>query len=117
MDEYKYIDAKPLKALTGGDSEFMVELLDLFLSQIPEFTSNMKNSLETQDWDLLAKEAHTAKSSALTFGMEKTGILLKDIQLKSEANELHELPELVRSAIQQMEAAMTELLSLKNTLV
>lgn len=116
MGQYKYIHTKHIDSIAAGDTEFMTELIDIFLGQIPEFISTMKNALKEQDYTLLAREAHTAKSSVLTFGMEETGILLKNIQLKAEASELEELPFMVNDAALQLEAAVFELIELKSAL-
>ncbi len=117
MGDYKYIHTKHIDAIASGDTEFLIELVDIFLAQIPAFTANMKNSFENKDWKVLAREAHTAKSSVLTFGMEKTGTLLKDIQVKVEANELQTVSEMIDQAINEMEAAVPELLELKDSLI
>ena len=117
MRSYNYIHTKHIEDIANGDNEFLMELVDIFLAQIPDFISKMKSSLEMNDWPVLAREAHTAKSSVLTFGMEETGILLKSIQLKVDAKELKEVPDMVSQAFQQMEAAIPELLELKKTLV
>ena len=116
MTVYKYIHTRHIEDVAAGDNEFMIELIDIFLSQIPEFVSKMKSSLGEQNWMQLAREAHTAKSSALTFGMEETGKLLKNIQLKAEDNDLEEVSQMTKDAIQQMEAAVSELLDLKSSL-
>ncbi len=116
MGHYKYIDTKHIDSIAAGDTEFMTELIDIFLGQIPEFISTMKNALKEQDYTLLAHEAHTAKSSVLTFGMEETGILLKNIQLKAEANELEEIPFMVNDVVLQLEAVVPELRELKSSL-
>lgn len=116
MTAYKYIHTKHIESIASGDNEFMKELVDIFLAQIPEFISKMQSSLDAQDWQILAREAHTAKSSVLTFGMDDTGSLLKKIQLKAQADELVEIPDMVKQAIEQLEAAVPELLELKKSL-
>jgi len=117
MGEYKFIHTKQIETLAGGDNEFLMELVDIFLEQIPEFVSNMRNSFDSQNWSILAREAHTAKSSVMTFGMDETGTLLKSIQVTIEANDLQKVPEMLHKAIQDMEAAIPELHDFKNTLV
>lgn len=113
MGQYKHIHTKHIDAIAGGDNLFLIELIDIFLSQIPGFVSTMQSSLAEKKLTVLAREAHTAKSSVLTFGMEATGNLLKMIQIKAEANELEDVPALVNEAITQMEEAIPDLLELK----
>jgi hypothetical protein len=70
------------------------------LKQIPEFINNMKKYLDDNNMEYLAREAHTAKSSVLIFGMENTGLLLKDIQfLETERQQYStEIPSLKKKA-------------------
>lgn len=112
----KLIHTRQIDAISGGDNTFKIELIDIFLEQIPEFISVMNNSYNNGDWERLAREAHTAKSSALTFGMDETGTLLKEIQLHSENKGFDALPDLLVKAIKHLDAARSELEELKQSL-
>lgn len=114
--QFKHIHTQQIDAISGGDNNFKIELVNIFLEQIPEFVTSMNNALQKEDWVLLARESHTAKSSALTFGMENTGQLLKKIQNLSEAEDTLSLSELVGQACGQLQAAVTELEDLKRSL-
>ena len=50
----------------------------------------------------------------MTFGMEDTGTLLKNIQLECEAGNLDDVPKMVEDATSQLEAAIPELKQLLN---
>lgn len=114
--QFQFIHTKQIDAISAGDIEFKIELIDIFLEQIPEFISEMNNSYNNGDWDTLAREAHTAKSSALTFGMDETGNLLKIIQEQTENKEIDDLAEIISQAIKQLSAAVSELKELKEML-
>lgn len=73
-----------LDEISGGDTQFKHDLIKIFLNQMPEFISNMKKFAMHSDYENLAKEAHTAKSSVLVFGMKTTGDTLKRIQHLAE---------------------------------
>uniref|UniRef100_UPI0032163805 Hpt domain-containing protein n=1 Tax=uncultured Draconibacterium sp. TaxID=1573823 RepID=UPI0032163805 len=115
-NQFQLIHTHQIDAISGGDTAFQIELIEIFLEQIPEFVSNMNSSYINKDWELLAREAHTAKSSALTFGMEETGMLLKNIQLHAEKEEVDSLPQFLPKAISQLEMAVAELEELKKSL-
>jgi HPt (histidine-containing phosphotransfer) domain-containing protein len=115
-NQSKLIHTNQIDAISGGDNSFKIELINIFLEQIPEFIQNMTSSYENKDWTLLAREAHTAKSSALTFGMDETGMLLKDIQLNTEKSKFDTLPALIGKAVSQLSSAVTELETLKKSL-
>lgn len=108
-NKFQHINTSQLETLAGGDEEFMKEMAEIFLEQIDEFVTNMSSFLKAEDWEKLAREAHTAKSSAMTFGMDDTGNLLKKIQLECEADNLTDVPKMVEDAINQLQAAVPEL--------
>ncbi len=95
--------------ITAGDDEFKKDLIEIFIAQIPEFLKNMNDSLESDNFELLARESHSAKSSVLIFGMENTGTLLKQIELKSKIQSLNGLSALVKEAERDLLSVMSQL--------
>jgi HPt (histidine-containing phosphotransfer) domain-containing protein len=112
----RYINTSQIDAISGGDNAFKKELIDIFLEQIEEFVSNMRKYFAEQNWKELAKEAHTAKSSAMTFGMDETGKLLKEIQQDAEGEVYSNLSEKVERATSDLKNAIPELHQLKSLL-
>jgi HPt (histidine-containing phosphotransfer) domain-containing protein len=106
----KIIDFNHLDSIINGDEGFKKELIRIFLEQIPVFIDNMKKYFESNKLEELAREAHTAKSSALIFGMENTGQLLKEIQFLSESKEPSQIPSLIKQVETELNHAKTELL-------
>lgn len=111
--QFKHIHTRQIDEISGGDTTFKKELIDIMLDQIPEFTQNIKIFYKENKWNDLAREAHTAKSSALTFGMEKAGTMLKDIQLLAEEEIQDKLIPLINDVLFEFEAAVPELEELK----
>ncbi|MCG6187014.1 Hpt domain-containing protein [Maribellus maritimus] len=104
MEKENYpLDLGYLDDVAGGDIDFKKELVKIFLQQVPVFIENMKKFQEEKDLENLAKEAHTAKSSVLIFGMEETGANLKKIQLLAEENQTQQIPMLLEKSIRDME--------------
>jgi GAF domain-containing protein/CheY-like chemotaxis protein/HPt (histidine-containing phosphotransfer) domain-containing protein len=65
------IDAQVLSRLvdgTGGDAEFISELIDQFIAEAPELVAVARAGLEAGDADEVRRAAHTLKSNAATFG-------------------------------------------------
>lgn len=92
-----------LDEISAGDIGFKKDLIKIFLSQIPEFLSNMKKFHSLNDLKNLAKEAHTAKSSVLIFGMEETGANLKRIQILAEENNVQQIPDLMNTVTEELQ--------------
>ncbi len=111
----KTIDFKHLDSVANGDENFKKELIGIFLNQIPHFIHNMKDYLGSNKTEKLAREAHTAKSSALIFGMENTGQLLKEIQHLAENKMTLEIDTVLQEVETELNQAEKELLDfLKN---
>lgn len=108
-NNFQQISLEQLETVSFGDKDFKKELIEIFLEQIPGFISNMNLFYSQGKIDELAKEAHTAKSSVLIFGMEKTGKSLKEIQLQGEENITKNLAALIRSVENELTIAKQEL--------
>jgi HPt (histidine-containing phosphotransfer) domain-containing protein len=113
---FEYVNLEYMEEISGGDSSFQKDLIQIFLSQIPEFVSNMHQFLSEKKYDLLAKEAHTAKSSVLVFMMEESGSQLKKIQLLAEEDDIEPIPELMSKVETALEGAQKELSAYMETL-
>lgn len=110
------LDFTQIDQIASGDVAFKKELIEIFMIQIPEFVENMNVFYEKKDLESLAREAHTAKSSALIFGMKETGDLLKQIQLLAEQKEIELIPPLVAKAGNGLNEAEKELKNVLGTL-
>lgn len=115
-NNFEYVNLEYLEEISGGDNGFKKDLIQIFLKQIPEFLENMYQFLKENKNDLLAKEAHTAKSSVLIFSMEDSGDKLKKIQLLAEDNDIDPIPELLNDVESKLKGAQKELSSYLETL-
>lgn len=109
------VDFNHLDGIVNGDENFKRELIKIFLEQIPDFIKNMKMFLDNNNLENLAREAHTAKSSAMIFGMTNAGDKLKDIQLFAENNNLDEIRpafEVVKADFENAEIQLLEFIKL-----
>lgn len=103
------LDFCQIDDVTNGDPKFRKELMSIFMEQINEFIENMNGFMSVGNMERLAREAHTAKSSVLIFGMESTGHMLKEIQLLAEQNRSGEIPYLLQQVEADMKEAYTQL--------
>ena len=65
---------------TAG-SEFIVELVDTFLSEAPLMLDDLRHSLATGNADGFRRAAHSLKSNANTFGAHTLAAMAKDLEL------------------------------------
>jgi HPt (histidine-containing phosphotransfer) domain-containing protein len=76
------IDLPTFEALqeTAG-AEFVVELVDTFLTEAPLMLADLRDSLAARDADRFRRAAHSLKSNANTFGARTLGAMAKDLEL------------------------------------
>ena len=88
----EYTTFKPdyLLNVTGGDMAVMEEIAGIFVSQVPEFLSEMKQLLGEEKYHELGLLAHKAKGSVTVMGMEETSKMLKEFELLAKAGEQKE---------------------------
>ena len=111
-DNLQSFDIEHLNDISNGDEDFKKELIGIFLEQIPEFVNNMNEFFDEKKFDKLAREAHTAKSSVLIFGMADTGLLLKDIQHLAENNEGPEIQPKLKQVEMELNKVKNDLMIL-----
>ncbi len=111
----KPLNLEYLDEISAGDIQFKKDLIKIFLAQIPEFVTNLKMYYASNDLKNLAKEAHTAKSSVLIFGMDNTGASLKRLQIIAEENNTGEIQEIIQSVEKELETMSVPLTDFVNS--
>ena len=106
----KIVDLSYLKTVSGGDENFMREMIEIFLSQAPTSITGMKSSLENKDWEGLAYTAHKIKPSITFMGIEAMKeVILKIEELAKEERDLDQIPILLEKFSKQCDLAYNQL--------
>lgn len=87
MKEFKHIDLTYLKSVSDGNNDLIIELIEIFKSQIPEFNSYFDEYYNTKQWYQLGLVAHKAKSSVSVMGMSNLSKTLKKFELEAKNEE------------------------------
>jgi HPt (histidine-containing phosphotransfer) domain-containing protein len=96
--------------MSGGDSTFIKEMVELFREQVGEYASMMPDLLSKKKYLDLSKLAHKAKSSVAVMGMRDVAALLKELEiLASEGKEVERYASMVGEFIEKSHAAVVEL--------
>jgi len=74
------IDLSYLREMSGGNKELILEMISIFNSQANEFGNEMDQLLKSNQYELLGKLAHKAKSSVSIMGLEDLAQRLKDLE-------------------------------------
>ena len=92
----KIIDLSYLKEMSGNNKDIMVEMVEIFIDQNPEFTEGISSHFENRQWTELGAVAHKAKSSVRIMGMDELGDCLEKIEHYSKGNQKIELQQKIK---------------------
>ena len=87
-----------LSEMTGGDPEFLGELIDTFFADGSELLAAIGTAASGGDAAGLRRAAHTLKSNARTFGAVALGEVCQTIEERAAAGDLDGVEELVARA-------------------
>jgi len=108
--KFTYADLTYLESMSMGSNEMVVEMIRIFLDQIPEFTEGLQKLLEEQNYVELGALAHKAKSSVAVMGMNQLADDLKTLELNAKAQtDPESYPVLVNRFIEQVTVTGQEL--------
>lgn len=63
FDAAQQVDFSMLEELAEGDNNYIIEVLDIFLSTMPEGMQVLRGHVNEQNWEGISKQAHFLKSS------------------------------------------------------
>jgi HPt (histidine-containing phosphotransfer) domain-containing protein len=92
------LDRTALEALaemTGGDPEFLGELIDTFFADGADLLAAIGAAAASSDAAALRRAAHTLKSNARTFGAVALGEVCQTIEERAAAGELDGVDALI----------------------
>jgi HPt (histidine-containing phosphotransfer) domain-containing protein len=110
-------DLSYLKTMSGDNQELIQEMIEIFTCQVGEFEVEMQSLLDREEYDLLGKLAHKAKSSVAIMGMDHLSAKLKELEMlatsKKEVDKYQSYINLFRSECAE---AVSELESYKKSI-
>jgi PAS domain S-box-containing protein len=99
-----------LKEASGGNMEFVSQMVVIFLKQTPEFLLKLKEAGSTQDWPEFRKIMHKIKPTIVMMGIKKLEPIVKELEICSkELKSIENLPILLRQMERYCELAYVEL--------
>lgn len=103
-------DLSYLKQVSNGDSDFIREMIEVFMRQTPETISNMEKHLKNKDWESLRTLSHKMKPSCPFFGLHNLYTIVSDIEEYAHKQiNLEQLPEMIAEVKRTCLQAMAEL--------
>jgi HPt (histidine-containing phosphotransfer) domain-containing protein len=103
-------DLNYLKTMSGGDPNFIREMIALFREQIDEYKMIMPELLQKKKYLELSKVAHKAKSSVAVMGMTEAAELLKELEILAQGGlEVEQYDRMINEFLEQSQMALKEL--------
>lgn len=81
------LDRNQLETSTGGDVEFMGEILDAYFSSMPEYTGKIWVSVCNKDVDGIRYHAHAAKGSSQAVGAKRLAAICLALERETTLDE------------------------------
>lgn len=105
---------KYLKSICDGDTKFMKDMIETFVSTTPSTINEMQNWSNKADWELVGKLAHKMKPSITFVGLEQAKAIIKDLEESGKNNvntdkipsKINQLGELCQKAFKELRQAM-----------
>jgi len=87
-----------LREMAGGDTEFLVDLIDTFLADAPQMLADMRQALADGNAALLRRSAHSLKSNSAEFGATALSALCRELEELAKASALDGVSEKIAQA-------------------
>jgi HPt (histidine-containing phosphotransfer) domain-containing protein len=104
------IDLTYLKNMSAGNKDLILEMIGIFKSQVSEFNQGMDEYYSKQQFELLGRLAHKAKSSISIMGLNELANDLKNFENLSKAGqEVEKYPLFIKKFKTETAEALEEL--------
>ncbi|QDT93201.1 Hpt domain-containing protein [Gimesia algae] len=105
--QWHLIDGGRILDMAIGDTDFLAELIDLFLSIVPEQMCEISLAIERKDAATLAITAHGFKGTVANYTKAEPYLLLQELEDLGKSNRLQE----ASISYVELENEMQELIS------
>ena len=113
----KLFDLSLIEAISGGDKDFIRQMIDLFIETVPANVQEMNDCLARENWDGVNKVAHKLKSILDSMGINSVKQDVRTLEmLAKNRQDLSQLPALagkvtatVQTCVLQLEKEMVAL--------
>lgn len=113
MSNTELIDQEVIDTLTDlGDQEFLIELVDIFLSQSEGLVQEMKQAAKEENVSELLRASHKLKGSCLNLGAKGLGDICQTLESmchKGDISDANRVMEPLDSVYQQTCEALSKL--------
>lgn len=117
MSNTNITDLEYIRESAFGKDEFVKDMINLFLQEVPESIAQVKKSVEKEDWQALQKEIHKLRPNLTAFGIKKLDARLEGVQRAGADNQRHpDLENILSELYETVDTAVDELQTEKQKL-
>lgn len=110
MSGRKVLDASALARLDRiGGSEFVVEMIDLFLENAPQRLSTARTAFDEDDVSTLHRAVHSLKSTAANLGAQALRAAAEETEARASDEDLEAIPSLLEDLDRRYDETRAEL--------
>ena len=103
-------DIDYLREVCHNDTNFMKEMIEVFVETMPDILADMEKSINDSEWQQLSKVAHKSKPSFTFMGLKDTVTLAKKLEeMGREGKEVDKIPGVFKEFSDQTTQALDEL--------
>lgn len=107
---FKYINLEYLESISINNTQFVEQMMRLFLKQTPEFIARAKQACEQQDWKEVGAVVHKLKATTATVGIAQLEPMLKTIEVSvTQQKDLDQIEGIMNQIADICDVACTEL--------
>ena len=89
-------DLTMVQSVSGGDEGFIKKMVALFIETVPQNMQELKNALQAENWEQVAKTAHKLKSTIDSMGIKSIRDEIRAVEANAKGKEsLQTIPSLV----------------------
>lgn len=104
------VDLTYLKNMSNGNKDLILEMIGIFKTQVVEFNQGMDEHFKNNQFELLGRLAHKAKSSISIMGLNDLALELKTFEiLAKEGKEIEKYPAFINNFKRETADAVEEL--------
>jgi HPt (histidine-containing phosphotransfer) domain-containing protein len=98
------------KVKSEDGSDFVIELIDLYLQGTSQRIITMLNAANDGEWALLKRAAHTLKGSSSTLGLREIANICQDLEEASSGlrGDVHTLMSLLESKFVEVKSVLVQ---------
>ena len=84
------IELSYLKEVASDNTEFIIEMIDIFLAQTPDYVQSLSTAVETSNWSKIAEMAHKIKPTLAFMGVNEARDKMASIETRARDKESYE---------------------------